>query len=85
MTLPPLEQQQRIGKLDERRRHLKYLQAKRTYLMDQFYQNIYLRRTFKCQQRKNKDNNKPNYKRNYGVLRMIYVETWMQASLEIIF
>ena len=36
MTLPPLEQQQRIGKLDERRRHLKYLQAKRTYLMDQF-------------------------------------------------
>ena len=36
MTLPPLEQQQRIGKLNERRRHLKYLQAKRTYLMDQF-------------------------------------------------
>lgn len=36
MTLPPLEQQQRIGKLDERRRRLKYLQAKRTYLMDQF-------------------------------------------------
>ena len=36
MTLPPLEQQQCIGKLDERRRHLKYLQAKRTYLMDQF-------------------------------------------------
>ena len=36
MTPPPLEQQQRIGKLDERRRHLKYLQAKRTYLMDQF-------------------------------------------------
>lgn len=36
MTLPPLEQQQRIGKLDERRRYLKYLQAKRTYLMDQF-------------------------------------------------
>ncbi|KAA9272590.1 restriction endonuclease subunit S [Staphylococcus epidermidis] len=36
MTLPSLEQQQRIGKLDERRRHLKYLQAKRTYLMDQF-------------------------------------------------
>lgn len=36
MTLPPLEQQQRIGKLDERRRHLKYLQAKRAYLMDQF-------------------------------------------------
>ncbi|SII92108.1 Type I restriction modification DNA specificity domain [Mycobacteroides abscessus subsp. abscessus] len=36
MTLPPLEQQQRIGQLDERRRHLKYLQAKRTYLMDQF-------------------------------------------------
>ena len=36
MTLPPLEQQQRIGKLDERRRHLKYLQAKRSYLMDQF-------------------------------------------------
>ena len=35
MTLPPLEQQQRIGKLNERRRHLKYLQAKRTYLMDQ--------------------------------------------------
>ncbi|MEJ7274154.1 restriction endonuclease subunit S, partial [Staphylococcus epidermidis] len=35
MTLPSLEQQ-RIGKLDERRRHLKYLQAKRTYLMDQF-------------------------------------------------
>ena len=23
--------------------------------------------------------------KNYGVLRMIYVETWMQASLEIIF
>ena len=85
MTLPPLEQQQRIGKLDERRRHLKYLQAKRTYLMDQFYQNIYLRRTFRCQQQKNKDNNKLNYKRNYGVLRMIYVGTWMQASLEIIF
>lgn len=36
MTLPPLEQQQHIGKLDEQRRHLKYLQAKRTYLMDQF-------------------------------------------------
>jgi len=36
MTLPPLEQQQRIGKIDERRRYLKYLQAKRTYLMDQF-------------------------------------------------
>lgn len=36
MTLPPLEQQQRIGKLDERRRYLKYLQAKRNYLMDQF-------------------------------------------------
>ncbi|MEN2011310.1 restriction endonuclease subunit S [Staphylococcus hominis] len=36
MTLPPLEQQQRIGKLDEQRRYLKYLQAKRTYLMDQF-------------------------------------------------
>ncbi|MDS3867578.1 restriction endonuclease subunit S [Staphylococcus hominis] len=36
MTPPPLEQQQRIGKLNERRRHLKYLQAKRTYLMDQF-------------------------------------------------
>ena len=36
MTLPPLEQQQRIGKLDEQRRRLKYLQAKRTYLMDQF-------------------------------------------------
>ena len=36
MTLPPLEQQQRIGKLNERRRYLKYLQAKRTYLMDQF-------------------------------------------------
>lgn len=36
MTLPPLEQQQRIGKLDVRRRRLKYLQAKRTYLMDQF-------------------------------------------------
>lgn len=36
MTLPPLEQQQRIGKLDERRRYLKYLQAKRTYLMDEF-------------------------------------------------
>ncbi|AUJ52236.1 restriction endonuclease subunit S [Staphylococcus hominis subsp. hominis] len=35
MTLPPLEQQQRIGKLNERRRYLKYLQAKRTYLMDQ--------------------------------------------------
>ena len=33
----------------------------------------------------NKDNSKPNYKRNYGVLRMIYEETWMQASLEIIF
>lgn len=54
MTLPPLEQQQRIGKLDERRRHLKYLQAKRTYLMDQFYQNIYLRRAFRCQQQKTK-------------------------------
>lgn len=36
MTLPSLEQQQRIGKLDERRRYLKYLQAKRTYLMDQY-------------------------------------------------
>ncbi|MDM7881659.1 restriction endonuclease subunit S [Staphylococcus borealis] len=36
MTLPPLEQQQRIGKLNERRRHLKYLQAKQSYLMDQF-------------------------------------------------
>lgn len=36
MMLPPLEQQQCIGKLDERRRRLKYLQAKRTYLMDQF-------------------------------------------------
>ena len=54
MTLPSLEQQQRIGKLDERRRHLKYLQAKRTYLMDQFYQNIYLRRRFRCQRRKTK-------------------------------
>jgi len=35
ITLPSLEQQRRIGQLNEQRRHLKYLQAKRAYLMDQ--------------------------------------------------